>query len=121
MAHWHCIQGCGACCHLDPSDRPDLEHYLDAESLAHYLSLVGPDGWCIHFDPQQGTCDIYADRPWFCRVQADTFQTLYGIDPDDLDEFAIACCESQIGEVHGPDSDEMIRFTAAVAAEPEAP
>lgn len=119
MAHWQCIQGCGACCHLDPRDRPDLDQYLKPDDLAHYLSLVGPEGWCIHFDPQGRTCRIYDDRPWFCRVQADTFGALYGIAPGELDDFAIACCESQIEAVYGPTSDEMDRFTTAV--QPEAP
>ncbi|WP_008313840.1 YkgJ family cysteine cluster protein [Leptolyngbya sp. PCC 6406] len=114
MSHWHCIQSCGACCHLDPSDRPDLDQYLSPEDLAHYLSLVGADGWCIHFDADQRRCGIYEDRPWFCRVQADTFNALYGITPADLDEFAIACCQTQIAEVYGEGSDEMERFEVAI-------
>ncbi|KAI3771506.1 hypothetical protein L6452_02671 [Arctium lappa] len=26
------------------------------------------------------TCSIYADRPYFCRVESDVFEALYGID-----------------------------------------
>jgi Fe-S-cluster containining protein len=115
MAHWQCIRGCGACCHLDPRDRPDLDQYLDPESLAHYLSLVGEGGWCIHFDPEERTCRIYDDRPWFCRVQADTFGALYGIDPEELNDFAIACCHNQIDGVYGNDSPERLRFHEATA------
>ena len=44
MATWRCIKQCGACCNLDPSDRPDLEEYLPPEQLAVYLSMVGLDG-----------------------------------------------------------------------------
>lgn len=110
MANWHCVQNCGACCHLNPRDRPDLEDYLAPEDLAHYMSLVGADGWCIHFDQTQRRCTIYADRPWFCRVQADSFGALYGIAPEELEEFAIACCQEQISGVYGDNSEEMTRF-----------
>ena len=39
MSHWRCISNCGACCNLDPSDRPDLDHYLTPEELEVYLSI----------------------------------------------------------------------------------
>lgn len=115
MAHWQCIQGCGACCQLNPADRPDLDQYLSPEQLTHYLSLVGEDGWCIHFVQEHRRCQIYADRPWFCRVQADTFKDLYGIAPEDLNDFAIDCCQQQITGVHGANSSELAQFQAAVA------
>lgn len=114
MANWQCIQGCGACCHLDPSDRPDLADYLTPAELTHYLSLVGDDGWCIHYDHDHRQCKIYDTRPAFCRVQADTFNRMFGIEPDELDEFAIDCCEQQIEGVYGNQSEELERFTAAV-------
>jgi len=119
MAHWQCIQGCGACCHLDPSDRPDLADYLTPAELAHYLSLVGDDGWCIHYDRDHRRCTIYETRPDFCRVQTDTFNRMFGIEPDELDEFAIACCEQQIAGVHGNHSEELERFMRAVDAPSE--
>jgi len=28
MANWKCIKNCGACCQLNPDERPDLEEYL---------------------------------------------------------------------------------------------
>ncbi|MDA0268000.1 MAG: YkgJ family cysteine cluster protein [Cyanobacteria bacterium] len=114
MAHWQCIQNCGACCQLNPADRPDLDQYLSPQDLEHYLSLVGDDGWCIHFDHDSRRCQIYADRPWFCRVQADTFGVLYGITPEELNDFAIDCCQQQITGVHGANSPEMEQFQAAV-------
>ncbi|MEM6836920.1 MAG: YkgJ family cysteine cluster protein [Cyanobacteria bacterium P01_C01_bin.120] len=114
MAHWQCIRRCGACCHLDPSDRPDLDQYLTTEELAYYLSLVGADGWCIHYDHSSRGCTIYETRPNFCRVQADTFSRMFGIEPEAMDEFAIACCEQQISDVYGARSQELSRFFAAV-------
>jgi uncharacterized protein len=114
MATWQCVKQCGACCHLDPSERPDLEDYLPPQELELYLSLVGEDGWCIHFDPDHRVCRIYADRPRFCRVQVDVFQDLYGIEPDELDEFAIDCCQQQIEGVYGDPSPEMERFAQTV-------
>ncbi len=116
MAHWRCVQQCGACCQLDPSDRPDLADYLSPEELTQYLSMVGPDGWCINYNHDQRTCNIYEERPRFCRVDAASFEAMYGIDPADLDEFAIDCCQQQIEGVYGNDSPEMERFQTAVEA-----
>ena len=114
MATWTCVKHCGACCHLDPADRPDLEDYLATDDLAHYLSLVGDDGWCVNYDQTRRECRIYADRPWFCRVEAKSFKALYDIEPEELNEFAIDCCEQQIEGVYGPASEEIEHFWAAV-------
>eukprot|EP00953_Heterococcus_sp_UTEX-ZZ885_P000399 744-Heterococcus_DN1.PRE.3 len=81
---WACIQGCGACCYLQPSERPDLEvqqyigncvtycftaaEWLPEESLALYKSMVADDGWCKHYDKTNRACTIYEDRPYFCKV-----------------------------------------------------
>ncbi len=110
MATWRCVKHCGACCHLDPSDRPELEEYLTPDELQLYMSLVGEDGWCINFDPTERECRIYDDRPRFCRVEAAVFRDLYGITPDELNEFAIDCCHQQIEGVYGDRSLEMMRF-----------
>ena len=114
MATWRCVKSCGACCHLDPVDRPDLGEYLSAEELALYLSLVGPDGWCIHFDQTSRQCQIYENRPRFCRVEPEVFQQMYGIAPADLNEFAIDCCRQQIDAIYGDLSLERDRFDGAV-------
>lgn len=114
MATWRCVKQCGACCQLDPSDRPDLEQYLSPSELAVYLNLVGQDGWCIHFDQVSRECQIYADRPRFCRVEADVFQQMYGVELDDLNDFAIDCCRQQIEGVYGDRSLEMLRFDREV-------
>jgi uncharacterized protein len=114
MANWQCVKQCGACCHLDPSDRPDLEDYLSPDELALYLSLVGEDGWCINFDSTSRECRVYNDRPKFCRVTAETFTDMFGIDPEETNDFAIACCQEQIEGVYGDRSLEMVRFEQAV-------
>jgi len=113
--HWKCIENCGACCHLDPRDRPDLETYLDPEDLGLYLSLVGDDGWCIYFDHLTRKCSIYDRRPRFCRVQADVFQDLFGIEPEELNDFAIDCCVQQIEGVYGDRSLELLKFEQSVS------
>ena len=112
---WCCVENCGACCHLDPADRPDLDTYLNPADLQLYYSLIGEGGWCIHFDHTERKCTIYNDRPRFCRVQADVFQDLFSIDPADLNEFAIDCCTQQIEGVYGDRSLELLRFEKAIA------
>lgn len=110
MASWRCVKQCGACCHLDPADRPDLEEYLSPGEIELYLSLVGEDGWCIHYDSRHRQCRIYEQRPQFCRVEPDNFQRMYGIAATEFDEFAIACCHQQIEFLYGEDSPEMDRY-----------
>jgi uncharacterized protein len=110
MATWRCVKQCGACCQLDPADRPDLDQYLSSDELGIYLSLVGPDGWCINYDQTARECRIYDQRPRFCRVEADVFQDLYGIEPAELNDFAIDCCRQQIEGVYGELSLESLRF-----------
>ncbi len=114
MANWQCVKQCGACCHLDPAERPDLAEYLSPAELAQYLSMVGEDGWCINFDHTNRECLIYANRPRFCRVELETFQEMYGIEPEELNEFAIECCRQQIEGVYGDRSLEILRFDKAV-------
>lgn len=117
MALWQCIENCGACCHLDPRDRPDLETYLTPEELTLYLSLVGEGGWCKHYDPERRNCRIYADRPRFCRVRPDIFAQMYDIPMEDFNDFAIDCCEQQITGVYGANSPELERYIAATPEE----
>jgi hypothetical protein len=114
MATWGCVKQCGACCHLDPADRPDLDEYLTPDELQLYLSMVGEGGWCVNFDHAARECRIYTDRPRFCRVQSDVFEDLYGVEPEELNDFAIECCREQIEGVYGDRSLEMIRFNSEV-------
>ncbi|HSM81304.1 MAG TPA: YkgJ family cysteine cluster protein [Nodosilinea sp.] len=117
MSTWQCVKSCGACCFLAPDERPELEEYLAPDQLALYLSLVGDNGWCIHYDDAERRCTIYADRPDFCRVTAPTFEAMFGIPSDELDDFAIDCCQEHIADIYGEESAEMERFTQAVGVE----
>ncbi|KAI7736798.1 hypothetical protein M8C21_011233, partial [Ambrosia artemisiifolia] len=78
---WQCVTNCGACCKLDkgPSFPSSEEIFDDPSDVQLYKSLVGSDGWCIHYQKSTRTCSIYADRPYFCRVEPHVFETLYGI------------------------------------------
>uniref|UniRef100_A0A7N0U645 Uncharacterized protein n=1 Tax=Kalanchoe fedtschenkoi TaxID=63787 RepID=A0A7N0U645_KALFE len=79
---WSCVQGCGACCKLDkgPSFGTPEEIFDDPVDVELFKSMVGSDGWCIHYDKATRTCSIYERRPYFCRVEEQVFQNLYGID-----------------------------------------
>jgi uncharacterized protein len=114
MTKWQCISNCGACCHLDPSDRPDLAEYLTPAQLQVYLSMVGVDGWCINFEQSSRTCKIYADRPRFCRVEPQIFEEMFEIEATELDEFAIECCREQIDDRYGEYSLEQLRFEQTI-------
>lgn len=110
FSQWQCVNNCGACCNLAPEDRPDLEEYLTTEELTLYMSMVGEDGWCINFDHETRKCQIYEQRPRFCRVKPDTFQDMYQIPADDFNNFAIACCHQQIAGIYGEDSEEFLHY-----------
>ena len=114
MATWKCVKQCGACCNLDPAERPDVEEYLLEDEWELYLSMVGEGGWCINYDRTTRECKIYPNRPHFCRVEPEIFEDMYGIEPEELNDFAIACCREQIGGVYGDRSLEMLRFNQAV-------
>ena len=142
--HWHCIAGCGACCRLDPALREDALAALDAEQRQAYLALVGPDGWCIHFDTGGRRCRVYSERPDFCRVsnlvalfapelrsEEHLAPTPVALDADanadanDAAEapagwseaehaLAIACCTQQIRSEYGGRGRVMRRFQRAI-------
>jgi Fe-S-cluster containining protein len=114
MVTWRCVNNCGACCYLDPSERPDLEDYLSPEELQRYLSMVGEDGWCINFDHENRKCQIYEDRPRFCRVKPDIFKQMYGVMSEDFHEFAIDCCHQHIEDLYGENSEEMKYYNQEV-------
>eukprot|EP00898_Chlorokybus_atmophyticus_P001271 jgi/Chlat1/2144/Chrsp17S02845 len=98
VGRWACIKQCGACCNLDPAERPDLDKYLrNPAELELYLSMVGDDGWCINFDKQSRTCRIYDDRPRFCRVEPDVWEDMFGVSEKELAAFA---CRSLLQVLH---------------------
>ncbi len=114
MATWRCVKQCGACCNLDPAERPDIEDYLSPDELELYLSMVGADGWCTNYDRLTRECRIYPNRPRFCRVEPAIFQDMYNVSPEQLNDFAIECCQQQISGVYGDRSLEMLRFEQAI-------
>ncbi|MEB3331817.1 MAG: YkgJ family cysteine cluster protein [Synechococcaceae cyanobacterium] len=126
--HWRCISGCGACCRLDPSLRPEALEALDAEQRQRYLSMVGADGWCLHYDTGTQRCRIYAERPDFCRVanlgelfgQADQAGVPAAGTPvhPGLDELAIRFCLQQIRAESGGRGNVMRRFLRAIRQRP---
>ncbi len=105
---WSCMDQCGACCRLAPDERPEAVEALDPDQRREYLSMVGADGWCIHFDSGSRRCRIYDARPDFCRVSS--LCSLFDIEPEHADPFAIACCRQQIRSVHGGRSRELRKF-----------
>lgn len=79
-----------------------LSEYLpDPVEYDLYMSMANDDGWCKHYDKDNRACTIYTDRPRFCRVETDTFGSMYGVDPEDMDDFCSACCNEQITDVYG--------------------
>jgi Fe-S-cluster containining protein len=111
---WRCANNCGACCHLDPQQRPDLDKYLSPQDLKLYLSMIGEGGWCIHFDRSSRKCRIYEQRPHFCRVRPDIFEQMYGVSAEEFDRFAIDCCRQQIAGVYGEESREMQHYESVI-------
>lgn len=108
---WRCIQGCGACCRLDPALRPEALEALNPDQRRQYLEMVGPDGWCRHYDTGGRCCRIYADRPDFCRV--DNLMALFGAEGQEADALAIRCCTEQIRSEYGGRGRVMRRFLRA--------
>ncbi|CAH1434708.1 unnamed protein product [Lactuca virosa] len=113
---WQCVKNCGACCKLDkgPAFPSPEEIFDDPSDIQLYKSLVGMDGWCIHFEKSTRTCSIYADRPYFCRVEPDVFETLYGIDKKKFNKEACSSCIDTIKAVYGSQSEELDKFKNAI-------
>nr|AUG32663.1 hypothetical protein PLO_686 [Paulinella longichromatophora] len=105
---WQCSELCGACCHLNPADRQEALQTLEPIEQDIYLSMVGEDGWCIHFESSRRYCRIYDERPSFCRVGR--LIELFHIDKMDHTAFALSCCRQQIRTVYGGRSKEMRQF-----------
>jgi len=116
MACWGCAEKCGACCYLKPAERELLDEWLpDAADRALYESMVGDDGWCVHYDKVERLCTVYDDRPQFCRVDADKWQETLGLHEAELARTAREACKDWIGSVYGAKSDEMLRYQQKMA------
>lgn len=113
---WQCVQNCGACCKLDkgPSFPSPQDIFDDPSDVQLYESLIGPDGWCINYEKSTRKCSIYAERPYFCRVEPEVFDLLYGISKSKFNKEACSCCTDTIKAVYGIDSEELQAFNHAV-------
>ncbi|XP_041025563.1 uncharacterized protein LOC121265954 [Juglans microcarpa x Juglans regia] len=113
---WRCVEGCGACCKLEkgPSFVTPEEIFSDPGDIELYRSLTGPDGWCIHFDKGTRTCSIYNDRPYFCRVEPDVFESLYGVSKKKFNKEACSFCRDTIKEIYGSNSKEFDNFNRSI-------
>ena len=89
---------------------------LSPQQRQRYLSMVGADGWCIHYDTGGRRCRIYADRPDFCQVS----QLLGTADLGAAagDGLAISCCLQQIRAEYGGRGRVMRRFQRAIRRRP---
>jgi len=114
MAKWRCMSGCGACCYLYPTVRPEVEDYLGPSQWQEYLGLVSDSGWCKHYDPPSRKCLIYESRPQFCRVTPEIFAELYGICAAEFNDFAIDCCREFIADEYGEYSLESLKYERIV-------
>ncbi len=106
---WKCISYCGACCRLDPEERPEALEVLSEEETKHYFSMVDSDGWCRFYNKSTKTCSIYQDRPNFCNVK----YIIKLFKPNSLthDSFLISSCKQQIRSVYGGRSSVIKRFS----------
>ncbi|CAN0881440.1 hypothetical protein LINGRAHAP2_LOCUS14239 [Linum grandiflorum] len=113
---WKCVQGCGACCKLDkgPLFPTPEEIFTDSSDVELYRSLIGPDGWCIHYEKSTRKCSIYADRPYFCRVDENVFEDLYGINKKMFNREACNSCRDTIEMIYGFDSKELNNFNQSL-------
>ncbi|EOY07656.1 PREDICTED: uncharacterized protein LOC18597852 [Theobroma cacao] len=113
---WRCVENCGACCKLakGPAFATPEEIFSDPSDIELYRSLIGPDGWCIHYEKATRTCSIYSERPYFCRVEPDIFKKLYGIENKKFNKEACSCCRDTIKAIYGPHSKELDNFNRSV-------
>ncbi|KAF7080675.1 hypothetical protein CFC21_084710 [Triticum aestivum] len=120
VVRWRCATGCGACCKLDKGPEfptPD-EVFADfPDHLQLYKSMIGPDGWCNNYDKSNRTCNIYEDRPFFCRVEPKVFEEFFGVPRSKFDREACSACVDNIKMVYGQDSPELGNFKRAIREE----
>ncbi len=109
---WNCIENCGACCKLSPTDREDAIAALSENDQKLFFSMVGEDGWCLFYNKQRRKCNIYSTRPYFCNIKS--LIKLFDKSPTEFDMFAIKCCKQHIKDIYGSRSNEMKRFIKSI-------
>ena len=112
MKSWSCIKNCGACCHLELSERSELKRVLSRKDIALINSMTCKDGWCKYFDKSKRECMIYESRPYFCRVS--DFSKAFKGYLKNGDKFLIDCCTQHISSIYGKKSEQMKAFKTAV-------
>ncbi|GJN31555.1 hypothetical protein PR202_gb19966 [Eleusine coracana subsp. coracana] len=120
IVRWKCASGCGACCKLDKG--PDFpapdEIFADhPDHLEVYKSMIGTDGWCTNYDKSTRTCNIYEDRPFFCRVEPKVFDEFFGVARSRFDREACSACVDNIKMVYGEESTELKNFKRLIREE----
>ncbi len=105
---WQCIEKCGACCRLAPNERQEAIAALSQPDQAEYMAMVANDGWCKHFNKVSKKCMIYEQRPSFCKVS--NLTSLFRVEKNQFDAFAINCCKEQIISIYGPKSQQLKVF-----------
>ena len=114
---WACIKDCGACCKLGPLDsRPDLPEYLTEAEFTQYVSMIGEDDFCKHYDQKEKMCTIYEERPSFCVVKPEKMKVMFDVEEEDLNNFCAFCCREQISDHYGEESNVMKRFEQVIAS-----
>ncbi|KAK7345633.1 hypothetical protein VNO77_16241 [Canavalia gladiata] len=113
---WHCVEGCGACCKLQkgPSFPSPEEIFTDPSDVQLYKSLIGPDGWCIHYEKSTRKCSIYSERPYFCRAEPEVFKSLFGVEEKKFQKEACSFCRDTIKALYGPNSKELCNFNNSI-------
>ncbi|XP_020207617.1 uncharacterized protein LOC109792610 [Cajanus cajan] len=113
---WQCVEGCGACCKLQkgPSFPSPEEIFDDPSHVQLYKSLIGPDGWCIHYEKSTRKCSIYPERPYFCRVEPAVFKSLFGVKEKNFHKEACSFCRDTIKAIYGPNSKELNNFNSTI-------
>ena len=110
---WSCIEGCGACCRLNPEEREEAISVLNQEQKKIFFSMVETDGWCRYYNKENRKCTIYNERPDFCNVA--NMSRIFDISDYNLDNFAINCCKQHIRHVYGGRSKVMRKFKSELS------
>uniref|UniRef100_M1C7J3 Uncharacterized protein n=1 Tax=Solanum tuberosum TaxID=4113 RepID=M1C7J3_SOLTU len=114
---WQCVQNCGACCKLDKGPNfPSAEEIFDDPSDIEvgWLVVSGSRRKCFFYAVVKYQDMIEFNRPYFCRVEPDIFETLYGIETKKFNKEACSCCIDTIKAVYGSTSKELENFNAAI-------